>query len=373
MSITASDAILRMEAMLHRAEDELRCFSDEEAAEFALLKITALLKGPPVETTAPILDKPAGQLRPVAGATRSLTDSVRADGLFARMGQSGRARLDIPIDVRALGSTQADNPQPGLTVAPVSFGPISTYHGIVNRLLSALASIPVTGTNAITYTRLSYAPDVGSPSQTGNAARKVQELAPKPESELATEDVTQVLNTYAHWIPCSKQVLDDVTGLRALLDNTLVNGLLDKTDTAIYADMTAAGRFVPFVPVGANVADNLARVAALLLMAGATGVKIALNPMTMLAMGLAKATGSGEYLGLPPNIPATLVSSASVPLGKILAWADSGAIWANREGVSVVAGWANDDFTSNRISLLAEHRGALLTLDPAHVYYGSAA
>lgn len=370
--MTTDRAIAEMEALLAIAEAEQRTFTEGEAQRFAELKVTALAKGPSM-TAAQTLDRPVAPLRPVAGAARSLTDAVRADGLFARMSQTGRSRLDVPIDVRALGSTQADGAAPGYSVVPASLGPVSTYHGIVNRLLSALASIPITGTNAITYTRVSYAPDVGSPSTTGNAAQKVQELTPKPESELETEDVTQALDTYAHWIPVSKQVLDDVTGLRVCLDTTLVNGLLDKTDAALYADMTTSGRYKVFTPLGGEkIADSVARIATMLLMAGATGVKVAMNPLTMLSMGLTKTSGSGDYLGLPPNIQATLVASASIAAGKLLAWADTGAVWANREGVSVIAGWANDDFTSNRVTLLAEHRGALLTLDAQHVMFGNA-
>lgn len=365
------DAIAEMERMLAQCQEEARAFTDDEAARFAELKIVAIAKEDAMEVEAPT--KPAAPLRPIAGGMRSLTDAVRADGLVARMLQAGRARLDIPIDVRALGSTQADSPAPGYTVTPADLGPVGTYRGIVNRLLSALASIPITGTNAVTYTRVTYAPDVGSPSTTGNAAAKVQELATKPESELDTEDVTDTLETFAHWLPCSKQVLDDVTGLRALLDSTLVNGLLDKTDAQIFADMTDAGRYTAFAPSGSIVADNVARIVTLLQVRGAVGIKVAMNPLTMLDMVLTKASTAGSYLGMPPNIQATMVSSASVDEGKLLAWADTGVVWANREGVSVVAGLNADDFTRNKVTLLAEHRGAVLTLDPQHVHYGNAA
>lgn len=44
----------------------------------------------------------------------------------------------------------------------------------------------------------------------GNKAAKVQELAAKPESFLQSEQVTQTIDTWAHWLPASKQVLDDV-------------------------------------------------------------------------------------------------------------------------------------------------------------------
>lgn len=362
------DCIREMEALLAVCEAEHRTFTDDEAARFAELKIAAL------EQSMEVIEQPAGRTTPVGAATRSLSAAVVSDGLVARMLANGRARVDVPIDVRAFGSDQALNPLPGYAVQPQSLGPISTYHPIVNRLLNALASIPVT-TNAVTYTRVTYRPDIGSPSPgSGNRAARVQELDAKPQSELDTEEVVQAIDTWAHWLPCSRQVLDDVSGLRALLDVTLVAGLLDRTDAGLFAAMTLSGRFFPYIPeTDDTIGDGIARAATELLTAGAVGVKVALNPATILAMSIAKTEGSGEYLGLPSNVPASIVSSASVPVGKLLAWADSGAVWASREGVSVVAGLNADDFTRNKITLLAEHRGSLLTLDPAHVLYGDAA
>jgi HK97 family phage major capsid protein len=367
--VKRDEAIAEMERLLAAADAEARGFSEEEQARFNDMKLIAM--EPQMDTT---LDQPTAPLRPVSRATRSLSAAVQADGLVARMLANGRARLDVPLDVRALGSDQALSPAPGYAVQPANLGPISTHHGIVSRLLFALVSIPISGTNAVTYTRVTYRPDIDSPSTgTGSKAAKVQELAAKPESILDTDEVTTPLDTYAHFLPCSRQVLDDVSGLRALLDVTLVAGLLDKTDAQLFADMTTALRFTPYTPTsGDTIGDGIARVATLLVTAGAVGVKVALNPTTLLEMSIAKTGGSGEYQGMPPNIPGAIVSSASVPAGKVLAWADTGAVWANREGVSVVAGLNSDDFVKNKVTLLAEHRGALLTLDAQHVYYGDA-
>lgn len=364
------DCVREMEALLATCEAERRVFTDDEAARFAELKVMATAMEQQMDE---VIEQPTGHTTPVAGAARSLSAAAIADGLVARMVQNGRARIDVPVDIRAFGSDQALNPLPGYPVQPQSLGPIATHHGIVNRLLLALASIPVTS-NAVTYTRVTYAPDEGSPSTGGgNKAAVVQELAAKPESFLDTDEVVQPVETFAHWLSCSKQVLDDVTGLRALLDTTLINGLLDKTDAIVYAAMTLAGRFTPYTPTGGDkIGDGIARAATALLTAGATGVKVALNPATILAMSIAKTSGSGEYLGMPANVPGSIVSSASVPAGKLLAWSNTGAIWGSREGVSVVAGLNNDDFTKNKVTLLAEHRGAVLTLDAQHVLYGNA-
>lgn len=364
-------AIAEMEHLLSLAIGEDRGFSGAEQTRFDQLRGFCEASNT-LAALRQARSQPTNPTRPVAGAVRSLSAACTADGLFARMVQAGRARLDIPIDIRALGSDQALGPAPGIAVQPNNLGLINAYYPIVNRLLPALGSIPVTS-NAVTYTRISYAPDSASPSTgaTGNKASRVTELDAKPESVLATEPVTEEIATWAHWIPCSKQVLDDVSGLLALLDVLLVAGLLDKTDAGVFADMTFSGRYTPFSPTGGDTTgDSIARAAAALQSAGATAVKVAVNPATLLNMFLAKTSGSGDYIGTPANMP-TLVSTPSVPVGKLLAWSDTGAVWGAREGVSVVAGLNADDFTHNRVTLLAEHRGSVLTLDARHVLYGN--
>ena len=358
--------ITEMEALHLRATNEGRVFSDEEAARFAELRVMATAaRENPVEK---VIEQPAGTLRPVAGSARTLSAAVMADGLATRLHANGKARVDVPVNIRALGTDQAVSPAPGIAVQPRDLGVSSGYVPLYGRLLDYMASLPVDG-NAIVYTRLSYATGGGG----GNKAAKVQELAVKPESILATAQVTQTIDTWAHWLPASKQVLDDVSGLRALLDTTLVEGLKDKIDAGIFAAMTSAGHFTAYAAVANdNLGDAIARIATTLAVGGATGIKIGVNPATLLAMSIAKASGAGTYLGLPPNIPGSIVPAASVPAGNLLAWSDGGAVWANREGVSVVAGLNADDFTHNRISLLCEARGSVLTLNPNLVLYGTA-
>jgi hypothetical protein len=370
------EAITEMESLLADATAGNRVFNDTEEQRFRVLRqfcdVGTTLAGLRAATA-----QPTHPTRAVAGAARRLSDAIITNGDFAaKVMQNGRARIDIPVDIRmlarAVGSDQALNPLPGIAVQPQNLGLVNVQGFVVNRLLSALASIPVTS-NAVVYTRVKFDPDVGSPSTSGNSAARVQELAQKPESYLDTEQVTADVDTWATFIPASKQILDDLTGLRATLDFLLLQGLLDKTDAGLFSDMTTAGRFVAYNPTsGDAIQDGVARIATALVTAGASNVKVAMHPNTLLASSLVKASGSGEYLGMPSGIPATLVSSASVTQGKLLAWSDTGCVWAAREGTSLVAGLNGDDLTHNRITLLAEHRGSLLTLNPAHVRYGDA-
>jgi HK97 family phage major capsid protein len=70
-----------------------------------------------------------------------------------------------------------------------------------------------------------------------NASIQPGEFATKAESDITYEMVSQVVRTFAHWIPASRQILGDAPMLRSDIDSHLVDGLQDKIDEAlIYGD-----------------------------------------------------------------------------------------------------------------------------------------
>lgn len=360
--MTKIEALHELERIHAAALLEERDFSDEEAARFAELKLFITEKDKPMEPET--IDRPTGTLRSFAGQqNKTLSDAVMEDATVARARQAGKARVDLPTTLRALGSTQSTGAAPGVPVTPDYRGLLSTYVPVFGRLVDALRAIPTTS-NSVTYTRIGLAT---------NAAAKVAELAAKPESVLSSSQIVQVVETFAHYVKSSKQVLDDESGLRALIDVTLSEGLRDIVDANIFSELTTAGRFTTYTPtVGDTAGDAIARVAATLrIREGAGAVNVAVHPFDYLNATLLKASGSGIYLGLPPGINASIVQSASVPLGQVLAWSDSGAAFLEREGVSVVVGLDADDFTHNRVTILAEARGAALTLNASRVFYGA--
>ena len=364
--MTKAQALAEMERIHSRAVLEERDLSDDEVQRYTELKLSILAKEAPMDPIEVIdTTRPSGELRSFAGEPpKTLYEALRDDGTVARAVQARSARLTVPgMRVRALGSTQAASPAPGIAVTPDYKGILSTYVPVYNRLIDALRSIPTTS-NSISYTRIGLA--------TNNAAA-VQELAAKPESVLSTSQITQAVNTYAHFVKSSKQVLDDEAGLQALIDITLTEGLKDKIDAAVFAALTTSGAFATYTPTsGDTIGDAIARVASTLrVIEGAGNVHVAVNPATYLAATLAKASGSGAYLGLPPGINASIVQSASVPAGEVFAWTDTGAAFLEREDVSVVVGLDSDDFSHNRVTALCEARGAALTLNANRVLYGA--
>lgn len=289
-----------------------------------------------------------------------------AEDIAAGMKEATSTRLALPLSLKVMAAAITST-----TYAPPAenAGPVSVYHPLIARLIDLLPSRPVTG-NSLTYTRISYATD----SPPGNQAAIVPETQTKPSSSILTVPVTVTMKTFAHWVDASKQVLDDVTELQGILDGILRGGLLDVVDADIFSVLTTGGNFTAFTPTASEtIGDGVARIAAQIANQGGTNIVVALNPVNYLTMQLTKASTSGTYLGMPPNLASRVVAAPAVTAGKLLAFAPTtGASWADREGVSVQVGLKADDFIKNMVTALCESRGETLIRDPAHVAYGNA-
>lgn len=289
--------------------------------------------------------------------------SAAAEDLLAGIRGANSSRVALAIGIKA-ALHDADHALP-----PENLGAVSVYTPAIARLVDLLPARPVSA-NTLTYIRVDY--DVTDSPPVGNQAAKVQELQAKPQSSLAAVPITVEVSTFAHWIETGKQILDDVDELKAILDGILRGGLLDVVDADVFAVLTTALNYTTFTPVASEtVGDAVARIAAQIASAGGTNIVVALNPTDYLTMQLTKASTAGSYLGIPPNLASRVVSAPAVTQSKILAFAPgSGAGWADREGVNLVMGLRNDQFTRNAVTLLCEARGETMIRNPAHVAYG---
>ncbi|APR51996.1 phage major capsid protein [Sphingomonas koreensis] len=66
-----------------------------------------------------------------------------------------------------------------------------------------------------------------------NNAAPVAEAAQKPESNYAWEEATAPVRTIAHWVPASRQAMDDIPQLESLIDGELRYGLDDVEDAQL--------------------------------------------------------------------------------------------------------------------------------------------
>lgn len=71
----------------------------------------------------------------------------------------------------------------------------------------------------------------------GGAAAAVSEGSAKPEARMKFVQKTANVQVIAHWLPATRQVLDDVTQIRGIIDNELLYGLDNAVETGLlYGD-----------------------------------------------------------------------------------------------------------------------------------------
>jgi len=216
-----------------------------------------------------------------------------------------------------------------------------------------------------------------------NAAAPVAEGAAKPGSDLQFGLVTTSNKVIAHWMKASRQILDDFSQLRSIIDQRLLYGLAyveenqllngDGTGQNLNGIMPQATAFA--APVGSPAATTsldvlrLAMLQAALAEYPATGH--VLNPVDWTGIELLK-DGDGRYIIGNPQGTATptlwglpVVSTQAMAVGDFLTGAFRlGAQLFDRWDGRVEVGFVNDDFTRNLVTILAEERLALAVYRP---------
>ncbi|SDW94763.1 phage major capsid protein [Lysobacter enzymogenes] len=220
-----------------------------------------------------------------------------------------------------------------------------------------------------------------------NNAAEVAEGATKPESSLTFGPYDFPVRTIAHWIKVSKNLLSDSAAVAAYIDNRLRYGVLERADKQIVIGNGTApnlsgildgGNYTVYTPTpGDNLVDAIGRAKWQLWAAGWIPDKVYVNPIDWGAMELAK-DADGRYLYGVPGLNVArnpfdvqVVPSPWVPAGQFAIGAFNRAvtIW-DRESVDVEAGYVNDDFIKNLVTLRAEMRMALEITMPSAILGG---
>ena len=237
-----------------------------------------------------------------------------------------------------------------------------------------------TGSNAIEYVR-----------ETGftNAAAPTAENTAKPESNITFELVTTGVKTIAHWIPASKQILDDAPMLMSYVDGRLRYGLAfeeelqllkgDGTGQNLNGIITQATAYVaPFVVAAETEMDKirLAMLQAVLAEYPTTGT--VLNPTDWARVELTKDS-EGRYIIGDPKTSTTptlwgrpVVQTQAIDVDKFLTGAfQLGAQVFDREQATVEISTEHaDNFTKNMVTVRGEERLALAVYRPEAFIYG---
>lgn len=323
-------------------------------------------------------------------ADRELAETARAESAgevlvkseaFKAMaaGQSKFARVELKTAIiNATGQNQPLVPDmrvPGIIAQP-------------ERMFTIRDALPSgrTTSNLVQFTRENVFTNNADPQYVSPAVENVL----KPESGITFTLANAPVVTLAHFIPVSRQVLDDAPQLQSYVNGRLMYGLkLVEEDQLLNGDgasgnisgLLDTGNFTAYnrAVVGDTEIDTLRRAITQAALSEYTADTIVLNPADWEAIELTKAS-DGMYVWTNPAMMAgpqlwgkRVIPTNSITAGKFLVGAFSmGAqIWDRMDAAVQISYEDSDNFRKNMATLLCEERLALTVYRPAAFISGS--
>lgn len=223
-----------------------------------------------------------------------------------------------------------------------------------------------------------------------NNAAPTAEGAKKPESTLAFQKQSAKVQTIAHYLQVSKQMLADAPALQSYIDNRLVYGLLDKEESQIVSGdgtgenlrglITAATAYDASGDQSTDtLMDKLANAILQVRLAHMTANGIIMHPSDVNALRKIK-DDEGRYLFADPgsaNIIAPwgvpIVESMNITAGHFCVGAfNQAAQLFDRQSATVDLSEHNEDnFVKNMVTIRVEERLALAIYRPEAIIYGA--
>jgi HK97 family phage major capsid protein len=223
-----------------------------------------------------------------------------------------------------------------------------------------------------------------------NNANTVAEATAKPESAYAFELETVTPKVIAHWVPASRQILEDVPQLQGIIDTELRYGLALKEDAQLLAgDGTgenldglipnATAYAAPFTPAGTvTMIDMVALGLLQAALANFNPSGVVVHSSDWMRMRLLKDADGKYILGDPgaqiePRLfGKAVVDTPSMTIDKFLVGDFQAAAtiydrWQPRVEISTEHA---DYFVKNLVAILAEQRLALAVKQPSALVYG---
>jgi HK97 family phage major capsid protein len=290
-------------------------------------------------------------------------------------GRSKFARIEVKASIlNATGQNQPlvqDQRLPGIVANP-------------DRALTIRDLMPAgrTTSNLIQYTRENVF--------TNSAAIQATEGATKAESGITFTLANAPVVTIAHWIPVSRQVLDDAPQLQSYVNGRLMYGLkLEEEDQLLNGDGTSgnisglldAGNFVAYnrTTAGDTKIDVLRRSITQAQLSNYSVTGFVMNPADWEEIELTKATDGHYILANPVSMAGPqlwgrrIVPTNSIPEGTFLtgAFTMGAQVWDRQEAAVQISYEDGDNFKKNMATLLAEERLALTVYRPAAFVSGT--
>lgn len=296
----------------------------------------------------------------------SFVDSQGFGALKNGLPTSGR--VDIASGVKAA----LTNPDRGGTTYPTQPNRADGIKGIATpalTLLDILSSTPVTSGTFEFVTLDGYV----------NAATyQVNEGDDKAETDMPTKLQRAEIATIAHWLPASKQVLEDNGSLESQIRTLMSVGLRQKLEAELVNGAGGEGEILGLVPQATAFttsyegADAIGQAIVAQRAAGWTPSAIIMNPMDWFDAESIKNVDGNYVMGSPRDpAPASLwgvpvIQNASMPQGQALVMDASTVSLLDRQQVTVEASRHDGrNFIKNLVTILAELRAGLAVYAPS--------
>jgi HK97 family phage major capsid protein len=217
----------------------------------------------------------------------------------------------------------------------------------------------------------------------GEATATTGASGAKPESALGVVALqSAIVRTIAHYLPVSRQALQDIPALRTLINQALTFGMQDRLESQILSgDGTGENMLgilntpgITGVPAATSAFNSVRNGIQSVMIAGRTTPSaIVLNPTDWMTMEL-EVNANGDYFSGSPFRPSTFTSNLwgypviqneLVPVGTALVGNFSFAtLWESLSPVILLSDSHADFFTRNLIALLGEMRAAFGVIRP---------
>lgn len=307
---------------------------------------------------------------------------VKSDAFkLMQEGRSKYARIELKAAIiNATGQNQplvADMRVPGIIANP-------------NRILTIRDALPVgrTGSNLVQFTKENVFTNNAGPQAEGSPI--VVENVTKPESGITFTLANAPVVTLAHFIPVSRQVLEDAPQLESYVNSRLTYGLKLEEEDQLLNGSGLSGNISGMLTSGNNVAynraatgdtaiDTLRKAITQAALAEYPVDTIVINPADWEGIELTKATDGQYIVANPMNMmPATIwgkrvVATNSIAAGTFLvgAFMMGAQLWDRMDAAVQISYEDGDNFKKNMATLLAEERLALTIYRPAAFIKGT--
>lgn len=225
-----------------------------------------------------------------------------------------------------------------------------------------------------------------------NAAAATAETTQKPESNYGWDVATAPVRTIAHWVPASRQAMDDVPQLESLIDGELRWGLDDAEDSelllgdgtgqhlnGLYTQATAYAAPAGITVTGETRIDRLRLAILQVELADYAPDGIVLHPTAWAGIELTKDAANGYIFANPQSMQGPIlwgkpvVSTKRIGTGNYLtgAFKLAGQIFDRMDTEVRISDQDRDNFIKNMLTVRAEKRLALVVRRPAALVKGN--